>query len=185
LWDTVTRLAPPFAAITSVVVVILLLIVLNGRPLRSGPAPGAVVEPMRHPSPPTAVIPSAVPTGTSTDLTVPPVMEPPVTQTPVTQTPATQTPAAGHPPVTVLNNSRRTGLAAHVAGEVRAHGWPVRSVGNFRGRIAASTLYYADGQRAAAEELARTMPAIRRVEPRFAGLPGVGLTLVVTRDWTT
>jgi hypothetical protein len=86
-------------------------------------------------------------------------------------------------PVTVLNNSRRSGLGHQVAAEVQAKGWPIARVGNYRGRIAATTVYYASGQLAQAQALARQFPQIRRVEPRFAGLPGHGLTLVVTRDW--
>jgi hypothetical protein len=109
----------------------------------------------------------------------------PVAPPPVSQPPATQPPAVAKAPVTVLNNSRRTGLAKHVADEVRAKGWPVRQTGNFRGRIAETTLYYAAGQLTQAQALARVMPQIKRVRPRFAGLPGVGLTLVVTRDWTS
>jgi len=83
----------------------------------------------------------------------------------------------------VLNNSRRQHLAKHVAAELAAKGWPIRKTGNFTGRIIATTVYYAPGQRAAAERLAHEFGQIRRVEPRFRGLPGTGLTLVVTRDW--
>jgi len=177
------RLAPPLAAVAAVVVVILLLLVLNSRPSASGPAPGAVAQPPTSAtsaplsSPPilTTTSPSAVPSAT-------PVATVPVNQPPATQPPATAAPA--HPPVTVLNNSRRSGLAAHVAAEVRAKGWSVAKTGNFRGRIVETTLYYAPGQGAAATALAHQMPQIRRVAPRFAGLPGSGLTLVVTRDWS-
>jgi len=83
----------------------------------------------------------------------------------------------------VLNNSRRTGLASDVAAQLRAKGWPIAKVGNYRGRIAMTTVYYAPGQLPQARELAREFPQIERVEPRFDGLPGQGLTLVVTRDW--
>jgi hypothetical protein len=86
-------------------------------------------------------------------------------------------------PVTVLNNSRRNGLGSEVAAQVHAKGWPIAKVGNFRGRVAETTVYYASGQLPQARELAREFPQVRRVLPRFAGLPGHGLTLVVTRDW--
>ena len=76
-------------------------------------------------------------------------------------------------------------LAAQVAAQLSAHGWPIRKTGNFTGRIVATTAYYAPGERAAAERLAREFSQIRRVEPRFRGLPGTGLTLVVTRDWSS
>ena len=106
----------------------------------------------------------------------------------MSEPPATQTPTAVEAaklPVTVLNNSRRQHLAARVAGELAAKGWPIRKTGNFTGRIKATTIYYDPGQRAAAERVAREFGQIRRVEPRFHGLPGHGLTLVVTRDWGT
>lgn len=105
----------------------------------------------------------------------------------MSQPPATQPPAqtqAARLPVTVLNNSRRQHLAADVAAQLAAHGWPIRRVGNFTGRIIATTAYYGPGQRASAERLAREFHQIRRVEPRFRGLPGTGLTLVLTRDWS-
>ena len=88
-------------------------------------------------------------------------------------------------PVWVLNNSRRSGLAHRVAGQVAAVDWPVAHVGNFTGRVAESTLYYAPGQLASARRLAHELRGVRRLRPRFAGLPGSGLTLVVTRDWPT
>jgi len=84
----------------------------------------------------------------------------------------------------VLNNSRRSGLGHEVAAELRAKGWPIAKVGNYRGRVAVTTVYYLPGQLPQARELAREFPQIRRLAPRFAGLPGSGLTLVVTRDWS-
>ena len=83
----------------------------------------------------------------------------------------------------MLNNSRRAGLAHTVAAQVAAKGWPVAKVGNFTGRVPISTLYYAPGQLASAQQLAKAIPSIQRVRPRFSGLPTPGLTLVVTREW--
>jgi hypothetical protein len=88
-------------------------------------------------------------------------------------------------PLTVLNNSRRTGLAHEVAAEVGRRGWPIAQVGNFTGRIPVSTVYYPPGEEPLARLLARQFPAVQRVLPRFTGLPGHGLTLVVTREWPT
>ena len=172
---------PPLAAVAAVVGVIVVLLVLNNRPTPAGPGPGAVAE-----KPASARItesPSASPSASSSpsptaSATAPPVSEPSATQSPA-QTAATLV------PVTVLNNSRISRLAARVAADLRRHGWPVRKTGNFTGRIRATTVYYAPGQRASAMRLARTFAQIRRVEPRFAGLPGHGLTLVVTRDWSS
>jgi len=177
----IRRATPPLAAVTAVVAVVVILLVLNSRPSASGPAPGAVAEQPASASttPPTgSPAPSASPSPSeSTAPGAPPVSQPPATQPPATT-------EAAKLPVTVLNNSRRSHLAAHVAAELAAKGWPIRKTGNFTGRIRASTVYYAPGQRAAAERLAREFGEIRRVEPRFRGLPGVGLTVVVTRDWS-
>jgi hypothetical protein len=46
-----------------------------------------------------------------------------------------------------------------------------------------TTVYYAPGQQAAALLLQKAFPAIQRVHPRFTGLPGAGLTVVLTRDY--
>src|SRR5262249_17499942 len=102
---------------------------------------------------------------------------------PVTQPSATTPPRVTKLPVTVLNNSRRSGLAANAAGQLSRGGWSIRDVGNFTGRIPVSTAYYAPGQESVARALAHQFQAIQRVLPRFQGLPGSGLTLVVTREW--
>ena len=162
---TTQRLWAPIAAVGVVVLVIVLLLVLNSHPHPdAGPA-------LVSPSPSAA--PSVAPTPTSASPTTP------------SASPASSTAPAPAPkrPVSVLNNSRRSGLAHRVADQVAAHGWPVATVGNFTGQVAASTLYYGHGQLASARRLAHELPAIRRVLPRFESLPGSGLTLVVTRDW--
>ena len=97
----------------------------------------------------------------------------------------TVAPVAARLPLLVLNNSRIHGLATRAAGDLRAAGWTVRGTGNFRGRVAMTTVYYGPGQEAAARRLAAEVPKVRRVAPRFAGLPGSGLTVVVTRDWVS
>ncbi|MDT7546697.1 MAG: hypothetical protein QOE99_2807 [Actinomycetota bacterium] len=86
-------------------------------------------------------------------------------------------------PLTVLNNSTRAKLADRVAARYRAAGWPVKLTGNFTGRITVTTAYYARGQLASAQALQKAFPAIERVRPRFAGLPGSGLTVVLTRSY--
>jgi hypothetical protein len=86
-------------------------------------------------------------------------------------------------PVTVLNNSRIKGLADRSARKFRAGGWPVKGTGNYRGgTIAETTVYYAPGQLGSAQRFARQFD-IPRVLPRFSGLPGSGLTVVLTRDY--
>ena len=175
----IRRALPSLAAVTSVVAVIVLLLVLNTRPSAGGRWPGAVAEKPASSRISTSPTPSPTPSpSVSPSTAAPPVSEPPATQTPA------QTEAA-RLPVTVLNNSRISHLAARVAADLAARGWPVRKTGNFTGRIRSTTVYYDKGQRAAAQRLAHEFSQIRRVEPRFAGLPGRGLTLVVTRDWSS
>ncbi len=114
--------------------------------------------------------------GAAADPAVPPASAPPASA-PASAGQAT----AARLPLTVLNNSTVSGLATTAADRFRKGGWPIRTVGNVRGRFAATTVYYAPGQEASARALARQFPAITRVHPRFEGLPGTGLTVVVTR----
>ena len=112
----------------------------------------------------------------------------PVTAAPapiVTPTVASSKPPGEAPvlPVTVLNNSRISGLADRAAARFRAGGWPVTRVGNYSGgRIAATTVYFTPGHQSSAARFA-TQFGIGRVLPRFPGLPGSGTTVVVTRDY--
>jgi hypothetical protein len=86
-------------------------------------------------------------------------------------------------PVTVLNNSRITGLAAQGAARFTAGGWPVAAVGNFRGRIPVTTVYYDPGLETAAHEFAGSFEGVVRVRPRFEGLPARGVVVVLTREF--
>ena len=141
-------------------------------------------EPSRGPSP--TELSFTPPGATVSPSPVAPTRAAVPTKAPPTR-PASAAPAPKpqvvRPPLTVLNNSRYTGLAARAAEKFRAAGWPIRETGNAGGRFRTTTVYYAPGQRASAEALARRFPDIRRVLPRFAELPGRGLTVVVTRDF--
>ena len=154
------------------VVVIGLLLALNSNPHRDTAGP-ALISPTPHPVAVSSSSPASSPRPT------------PTTSTPATRVEGNRTsrPVAPLLPVSVLNNSRRSGLAHQAAAQVAAHGWPIAKVGNFTGLVPISTLYYAPGQLASARRLAEQMPAIQRVRPRFSGLPTTGLTLVVTREW--
>ena len=85
--------------------------------------------------------------------------------------------------LTVLNDSRIKGLADRAAAEFRAGGWSVPTVGNYTGQVPATTVYYGPDQEPAARQLVAQFTGIVRVLPRFAGLPGSGLTVVVTREY--
>ena len=179
---TFRRLLPPLSAVGAVVLVIVLLLVLNSRstpPHNAGPA---ISVPPRSSTPAVAPPPSTSPSASASASVAP---TPTAPAPPVSEPPATTQPTVAKVAVTVLNNSRQTGLGHEVAAELRAKGWPIAKVGNYRGRLAMTTVYYLPGQLPQARELAREFPQIRRVAPRFAGLPGSGLTLVVTRDWTS
>jgi hypothetical protein len=105
---------------------------------------------------------------------------PTATASPAVTSPPPQPPSA---PVRVLNNSTRQGLAHRVAAQLRSAGWRVVRIGNLRGRLSATTLYFAPRERAAAHRLARQFPSIQRVEPDVAAGVHGRLTLVVTRYW--
>lgn len=121
-----------------------------------------------------------------------PVDPPAVVPTPVAPAPVAPPVAAPAPvapsvvvPVTVLNNSRISGLADRGAAQFEAAGWPVAETGNYRGRIRATTVYYPAGLEASAREFAGRFPGVERVLPRPDNLPGSGLTVVLTRDFSS
>ena len=84
--------------------------------------------------------------------------------------------------IVVLNQTARSGLAATVASRLRAKGWTVSSVGNFRGVVPATTVYYPVGKEAAAAAAAKNLPTPPRVLPRFGNLSDTRLTVIVTSE---
>jgi hypothetical protein len=182
------RLAAPLIALAVVVVVIVLLIWINGRSDDSSSS--AVVSPSSASAAPPAASPSVSPTAHQGPTPSPsphrhspaPHRSPHHTAAP-TSSPSTAAPAFA--PVEVLNNSRIKGLAHHVAAEVESRGWTISEIGNLRGRIAETTVYYPDGGFAAAQHLQSEFGSIERLLPQSeAGLHSSGLVLVVTRFWT-
>jgi len=125
---------------------------------------------------PTGEGPAAAPAAP----TAPPPPAPPPAP-PAAPSPSPAAPALA--PVTVLNNSRIDGLAARAAARFEAAGWPVAATGNYRGRLARTTVFHEPGQEAAARRFAARFPGVVRVLPRTATLPGSGLTVVLTRDF--
>jgi hypothetical protein len=133
---------------------------------------------------PTVALPTTRPSARATSP-APRTSAHPTTRPSVRPTagPTTAPLAAPIRPVWVLNNSRIHHLADRSAAKFRAGGWPVRGTGNYRGgTIAQTTIYYAPGQLGSAQRFAKQFD-IPRVRPRFSGLPGSGLTVVVTRDY--
>jgi hypothetical protein len=135
---------------------------------------------------PTVALPTTRPSATTAPTKAPsPTPKPTPKATPSATTPATTAPVVAAPkrPVLVLNNSRIQKLAERSARTFRAGGWTVTDTGNYRGGIISqTTVYFAPGQQGSAERFAKQF-GIPRVLPRFSGLPGSGLTVVLTRDY--
>ena len=133
----------------------------QGQSLPASPAPSPSEEPLASaaPSAVTPVVGQSSPAAVSRPATAPKLT------------------------LTVLNNSTRNKLADRAAQEFRSAGWPIRETGNFTGRVSETTVYFAPGQVESARLLARSFPQITRVRPRFDGLPGSGLTVVLTRSY--
>ncbi len=103
--------------------------------------------------------------------------------TPTPSATKTRRPVARDMEVVVLNQTSRGGLAGTVADELRSSGWQVPAVGNFRGVVPATTVYYPDGAEADALAVARDLPTQPRVRPRFGNLSTTRLTVVVTDSY--
>jgi hypothetical protein len=93
-------------------------------------------------------------------------------------------------PVTVLNATDVNGLAASIAGAIKAGGWETTPVGTYMAKdIAASTVYFTQGdaqQQQAAAALVSQFPQLHGPVARFFDVPGnaaPGLVVVVTGDW--
>ena len=99
-------------------------------------------------------------------------------------------PPAAKLPVTVLNETAVTGLAAKVSGVLKGGGWPTTDVGAYTPKdVAATTVYFTQGddaQRAAAVALVDQFPQLHGPVPRFFDVPGQpkpGLVVIATGDW--
>jgi hypothetical protein len=85
--------------------------------------------------------------------------------------------------VVVLNQTSRPGLAASVAAHLRTAGWDVPAVGNFRGTVPSTTVYYPAGGETVALAVARDLRATPRTMPRFGNLSTTRFTVVVTDSY--
>jgi hypothetical protein len=94
-------------------------------------------------------------------------------------------------PVTVLNSTNITGLAAKIAANFGSGGWEAPVTGAYTaGDVAASTVFFTEGdenQRQAAVQLVDQFPQLQGPAPRFfelpAGIAAPGLVVVATGDW--
>lgn len=80
--------------------------------------------------------------------------------------------------VVVLNQSGVAGAAASTAEELTGDGWNVSGVGNWRGSVPSTTVYYPDGAEAAAQVLAEAI-GTERILPVFDGVSSSKLTIIL------
>jgi len=127
-----------------------------------------------HPTPlptPSPASPSTVPSPTRTAAPTP---TPKPTPTPTVT-------AATRPAVVVLNQTAAVGLAATVAARLRSAGWVVPAVGNYRGAVPSTTVFYPAGRQPAAQSLAKVL-GVTRTDPLLAGMSTSRLTVVLTSN---
>jgi hypothetical protein len=86
-------------------------------------------------------------------------------------------------PVTVLNGTSRSGLAARVAADLRAKGWTVVSVGNWRGGGVDSTTVFIVGNRDAAATMRRDIPSADLTTGPIGLMKRDRITVVVMDDY--
>jgi hypothetical protein len=142
-------------------------------------------------SPPTSEIAAKSPARASTSAAVaaPTAALPELPTAPLDVEPIVAAPV--RVPVTVLNATEITGLAAKIAETVVAAGWESPGVGAYQADdVAASTVYFTEGdenQRQSAVQLIDQFPQLQGPAPRFFELPAdvvaPGLVIVATGDW--
>jgi hypothetical protein len=142
-------------------------------------SPGAassVAPPVTYPQSLTATPPPAT--------TAAPVVTP-STALPAPSTSTSASTSAARPPVDILNGTHVSGMAARADTTVTRGGWVVALTGNYAHSISATTVFYPDGQLAAAQALAAQFTAIDKLSPASDGLSTSHLTLVLAQDWTS
>jgi hypothetical protein len=113
------------------------------------------------------------------DATTPPAA------TPSSASPAPSTSASAvKPPVDILNSTHVGGMAARADTTLTRGGWIVGLTGNYT-HLISTTVFYPDGQLAAAQALAAQFTAIDKVAPAPDGVSTTDLTLVLGQDWTS
>ncbi len=126
---------------------------------------------------------TSAPSATTTKAPVKPASTTTTSSPPSTKATTASADRVGDVEVVVLNATSRKGLAGTVAQRLRDKGWTVALVGNFRGNVTATTVYYPPGAQADAEAAAAGLPTEPRVRPRFGNLSTSRLTVVVTDSY--
>lgn len=170
-------LLPSLLAVAAVASLITALAVWRGEtPGQPGAVASQTTRPPSNPAQKAAgETPSATPSTPSATPTTTPTSQESQSPEPVVESFDTE--------VVVLNQTSRAGLAGEVADRLRASGWSVPAVGNFRGTVPSTTVYYPDGEQAAAAAVAADLPTEPRVRPRFGNLSTTRLTVVVTDSY--
>jgi hypothetical protein len=106
-------------------------------------------------------------------------VEPPVVLEAVKQKPSVK---RGEVYIDVYNNSNVTGLASRTAERIGSAGWQVVGSDNWYGTIPATTIYYPERLREAADLLSKDL-GIERVLPAIDPMSMDRLTLIVTADF--
>lgn len=142
----------------------------------AGPAPSssasASVAPSPSASPSTTA--SAKPSPTPTKTSASPTKSPSPTASVVIDRSV---------PVTVLNGTGRTGLAAKVANELRAKGWTVVSIGNWRGSGVDTTTVFVVAREDAAATMRRDLKAADATEEPIGAMRTNRITVVIMDDY--
>lgn len=85
--------------------------------------------------------------------------------------------------VVVFNNTQIKGLAGRVSEQVKSAGWKVAAADNWYGTVPATTVYYPQGKKAAAQLLALDL-GVARIKPADTGsdMSDTHLTLILTGE---
>jgi hypothetical protein len=76
-------------------------------------------------------------------------------------------------------------MAARADTTLSHGGWIVALTGNYPKTLSVTTVFYPDGQLAAAQALAAQFTAIAKMAPAPDGVSTTDLTLVLATDWTS
>ncbi|KRB78057.1 hypothetical protein ASE01_07780 [Nocardioides sp. Root190] len=100
-----------------------------------------------------------------------------------TPTPTPKPVDRGATPVVVFNNTQIKGLAGRVSEQVKSAGWKVAAADNWYGTVPATTVYYPQGKKAAAQLLALDL-GVARIKPADTGsdMSATSLTLILTGE---
>jgi LytR cell envelope-related transcriptional attenuator len=185
-------------AVAAVVAVVIGLLVLFGT---GGPGGGSDDTGSGGTSPSTSTASSPAPstpqvtpstvsaTPQTTPQTTPPSQQPtsaPTRPSDTTEPPeATERPTATgpRPSVEIYNNTTQRGLADRVSRRARDAGWRVAGIDNWRGKVAASTVYYPAGLRDHATALASDL-GVGRVKEALSNMKKDRLTVILTSDYS-